>query len=79
MKNKLFCTGVLGLLATGLAGCGDGGKTTTTTVKPTPAFEDQFGAQFGNLYRVSANTDPANVNDTDVVALTLTADPVAVP
>ena len=81
MKKKLLCTGVFCLLAIGVAGCGDSGgnSTTTTTTTPTPAFEDQFGAQFGNLYRASANTDPANVNDTDVVALSLTTEPVTVP
>lgn len=82
MKKKILYTGILGLLTVGLSGCDDKGSSssssTSTVTTQTPAFEDQFGTQFGVLYRAAANTDPANVNDGDVGAVSLTTEPVAV-
>ncbi len=82
MKKKLVPAVAFSLLAVGLAGCGDGNNNSSSsaaiTPPATPAPEDQFGKQFGVLYRTAANTDPANVNDGDVIALTLTADPLPI-
>lgn len=70
-----------------LAACGGGGDFKVETppivvVPPVPGagtLENMFGAGFGALYRAGANTDPAEPKDTDLIALTLTADAVAVP
>ena len=40
--------------------------------------EDKFGKGFGKLSRAPANSEPANVSDSDVVPVSRTAEPEAV-
>ncbi len=58
---------------------GSGGSTATTPpVVTATAQEDKFGTVFGTDFRATANSEPASVNDSDIVAVSLTTDPVAI-
>lgn len=71
-------------LATGLAAllsaCGGGGGSTSTPVTPPTVVatgqEDKFGTKFGQDFRADPNSEPAPVNDTDIVPVTLTDNPI---
>ena len=67
-------------LAAGLAGCGGGRNPTPPPGGQTTAgrFEDQFGLGFGADFRASPNGEPSPVSDGDLVAVSLTTEPVAV-
>ena len=69
------------LLALGLAvsACGQSAKNPTPPgpgVGITARQEDQFGVQFGSAFRADNNAEPVNVNDGDIVALSLTTEPI---
>ena len=68
------------MLAAGLAACGSGNYTPTPTPTQTAAAqqEDQFGIVFGNDFRAGANGEPATVSDGDLVAVSLTTEPVTI-
>ncbi|RYG34173.1 MAG: hypothetical protein EON93_08505 [Burkholderiales bacterium] len=85
-RTKLML--LVGVSTIVLAACGGGGDFKVETpppvvvVPPVPgegSLENMFGVGFGALFRAGANTDPAEPKDTDLIALTLTADAVAVP
>ena len=65
-----------------LASCGGGGSNNQTTVPPPPppvvttAQEDKFGLAFGTDFRANPNSEPANVNDGDIIGLSLTTNPI---
>lgn len=40
--------------------------------------EDQFGEGFGNAFRAEPNSEPINVDEGDVVAVSQTAEPVQI-
>ncbi len=40
--------------------------------------EDQFGEKFGKAFRADPNSEPANVQESDVPPVSLTAEPLAV-
>ena len=73
--------GALVLLATGLSACGEG-YNPTPTPSPTPTIgvrqEDVFGMPFGMDFRAGANGEPVPVNDGDIVAVSLTTEPVTI-
>ena len=82
MKRSLI-TGLLVLAAAGLSACsggGGGGGGVGVTTPPVPAsFASQFGAGFGAAFDQGANTDPRDLAAADVIAPSLTAEPVPLP
>lgn len=75
-----------GLMAGGLAlsvsGCGGGGGSSSSTTTPpvvvsTPQ-EDKFGTMFGIDFRATADSEPANVSDSDIVPVSLTTEPITI-
>lgn len=75
------------LLAAGLAmavgACSSKPSSSTSTAITPPATtataqEDKFGTAFGTDYRATANSEPASVNDGDIVAVSLTTEPIDV-
>ena len=83
MTRILLTTATIAALGLALSACGGGGKSMNVVVAPPPAaapFEDQFGASgFGVGFRAGANTDPRDIAPGDILALSLTADPVTLP
>ena len=75
----LGCASIAVASSLALSACGSN-NVPTPTPTPTPTSvakqEDQFGMTFGNLYRADPNSEPASVNDGDVIAVTLLLDPV---
>lgn len=71
------------MLATGLAACGSNANNTPTPT-PTPTQtaaarqEDQFGVAFGNDFRAAPDGEPSPVADGDLVAISLTTEPVTI-
>lgn len=63
-------------------GTGSTGNTTTpappVVVTPPPRQEDQFGTAFGNAFRATSDGEPFPVQDGDLVAVSLTAEPVTI-
>lgn len=83
MKRKtqlLLKASAVIMLATGLAACGSGSyaPTPTPTQTVTAKQEDQFGIVFGNDFRAGPNGEPASVADGDLVAVSLTTEPVTI-
>lgn len=75
---KLGCS-VLALSA--LGACSDSKKKDEMVVVPPqsgPSQLSSFGTQFATAYRADPNSDPYTPADGDVLALTLTADPVSI-
>ncbi|MBC7667882.1 hypothetical protein [Caulobacter sp. DWR2-3-1b2] len=73
---------VIGLLAASVAACGGGGgggggsvAVTPPTASP-PSIQSAFGAGFATLFNAGPNTDPAKPTTGDVIALSLTTDPL---
>ena len=80
--RALLRISVAGGLALSVGACSSSSSPDSTTTTPpvvvvTPQ-EDKFGTVFGTDYRVTANAEPANVNDTDIVAISLTTEPIDV-
>lgn len=65
-------------IAAGLAACGGGGGggSVAVTPPPTPGIQSSFGAGFAALFSAGPNTDPGNPSASDIIALSLTTDPV---
>ena len=65
-----------------VSACGGGsGSDATATTPPVIAAtpqEDKFGTVFGMDYRASANSEPATTNESDLVAVSLTTEPINV-
>lgn len=82
MKRKtrlVLQASAVALLAVGLTGCGGGRNSTPTPGQTTSArFEDQFGLGFGTDFRADPNGEPSPVADGDLVAVSLTTEPVAI-
>lgn len=72
------------VLGAGLAACGGGGGGGGGVAAPaaTPPvvtpLEDQFGANFGGLFRAAPNTDPRDAVAADIGAVSLTTDAVTI-
>ena len=84
-KKQLIQRALIGTaLALPLAACGGGGGggsggSDTVIAPPTvikTAQEDKFGVQFGIDFRASMNSEPASVNDGDIVPVSLTNEPI---
>lgn len=66
-------------LALPLAGCGGGGGSDKPPTPPkvvTTAQEDKFGLAFGMDFRASPNSEPATVNEGDIVPVSFTTEPI---
>jgi hypothetical protein len=80
MKNStLLKAALLGGTAVTLAACGGsgGGGSASTTPVTVPSLESQFGAAFNTDYFAAANSEPVVPQPGDIIALTLTSEPVA--
>lgn len=80
-RRALRNTALVAFVAAGLAACGGGGGDKTVAVTPpTPpppaTLQSMFGAGFATLFSAGANTDPGNPMTSDVIALSLTTDPI---
>ncbi len=78
---------VISMLIAPLSGCGGGKKKRQAApppvvVTPTPppptggAFENQFGAGFGNFFRAAAWSEPGDPQPGDVIPISFDRDPV---
>lgn len=67
---------VLSVSACGGGGSGSAGSGTTPPVVVATPQEDKFGSMFGIDFRADANSEPANVSDTDIVPVSLTTEPI---
>lgn len=78
--HRLLQASAVTVLASGLAACGGSSYTPTPTPSQTAAArqEDQFGIAFGNDFRADPNSEPAPVADGDLVAVSLTTEPVPI-
>ena len=71
-------------LALSLAACGGGGGGGGGSDRPgsnpptviTTAQEDRFGIVFGAIFRAPMNGEPVNVNEGDLVPVSLTTEPI---
>lgn len=83
MKRTLLTAAGLALLTLSVSACGGGGggggAGGGTTTPPPASFASQFGAGFGAAFGASANTDPRDLAAADVIAPSLTAEPVPLP
>lgn len=85
MKRFLLRSAAVAALAAGLSACGGGGNDDSVTVTPPPPpppaapLEDQFGAQFGAIFRTPANSDPTDPAPGDLIPISFTTDPVNIP
>ena len=82
MMRWLTRGAIAGGLVLSLSGCGGGGGSSSSATTPpstvTTAQEDKFGPVFGNDFRASPNSEPAPVKDGDIVAVSLTTEPIAI-
>lgn len=69
-------------LALTVSACGGSGSNDSTATTPpvvtATAQEDKFGTMFGVDYRAPANSEPATTKDGDIVAVSLTTEPINV-
>lgn len=76
MRNVLISAS----LAAALAACGGpGGGRDKPPVPPTvvtTSQEDKFGVKFGQNFRAPAQSEPASVNDGDLVPVSWTTEPI---
>lgn len=63
-----------------MAACGGGGGGRDKPPEPptvvTTAQEDKFGVKFGQDFRAPADSEPASVNDGDLVPVSWTTEPI---
>ena len=86
MKRSFFALAAVLVLGAGLGACSDNDDDVAVVTPPAPTpppaatpLEDQFGTAFGSIFRTGLNTEPTDPAPGAVIALTLTAEPVAVP
>lgn len=82
-KSQTYVRAGLGLgLALAVSACGGSGSDSSTAITPpvvvATAQEDQFGTAFGKDFRAAANSEPATVSSGDIVAVSLTNEPVTI-
>lgn len=85
MMRKILMGAALVMVGASLSACAGGGGSKTATNQPPvqgAPFEDQFGSAtgFGTAFRGARPTgEPRDVNAGDVVAVSVTAEPVWLP
>ena len=80
--TRLILGGVAASALMGLAACGGGGSDGATAPPPptmTPQGAQRFGLGFATSFGASANSDPRDPGMNDIIALSLTSDPIEVP
>ncbi len=79
-RKTVFRLLLLGAAGMALAGCGGGNNASTTTTPPVATtFETQFGIGFNTDFAASPNSQPATPLAGDIIALSLTTQPVSLP
>ena len=81
IARVLLCGAAASALV-GLAACGGGGSDGATAPPPptmTPQGAQRFGLGFATSFGASANSDPRDPGMNDIIALSLTSDPIEVP
>jgi hypothetical protein len=79
-KTTFLKAALLGGTAVTLAACGGGGgggSATTTPPAVAPSLQAQFGAAFNTDFMANPNSEPVVPQSGDIIALTLTAEPVS--
>lgn len=78
--NRPARLGLIAVAASVLAACGGGGDPPPPAPPATPTVtvkqEDQFGGNFASAFRADPNANPITPVDGDIIALSLTAEPV---
>ncbi len=81
-KGAVWRTGLLLSAAATLTACSGGGGGGSASVSPPAdppppvSVIDMFGAGFGSLFRASANTEARRPTSSDIVAVSLTTQPI---
>lgn len=75
--KRLVIVSALGAMVVGLTACGggDGGGKTVVVTPPAPEANAKYGAGFAAAAKADANSEPASVSASDVVAVDATAEP----
>lgn len=77
MKLMIIRLGLLGATAMGLTACGGGGSIgVTPPPSPPPSLESKFGTGFATDFDAAANSQPAKPVASDIIPLSLTAQPI---
>lgn len=82
MNNRARAIMIAASLSVLLSACG--GKANNDDDNPPlpvpmqPRQEDQFGANFGVLFRADPNSEAANASEGDVVGVSLTTEPATI-
>ena len=85
MTRILRTAAVLALIAGGLAACDSGSSNTAVDVTPpapppvSAPVEDSLGVAFGVAFRANPNTDPRDPGEADIIPVSFTTEPVAIP
>ena len=80
-KKVVLHGGAIALAAMSLAGCDSGSNRDNPPNNGgggTVRQEDQFGMAFATAFRAENNSEPKTVNDGDLVAISLTSEPVTI-
>jgi len=78
-KSTLFKAALLSGTAITLAACGGGGGGGSASTAPEVVpLSSQFGAGFSKDFMASANAEPVVPVAGDIIALTLTAEPLPI-
>ena len=77
-RTNIFRLALLGVVGLALAGCGGGGgSSTSTTPVVVPSLESNFGTAFNTDFFASPNSEPVVPMAGDIIALSLTTEPMA--
>jgi multidrug efflux pump subunit AcrA (membrane-fusion protein) len=78
--DRITRAGLIAVALSVLAACGGGGDPPPPAPPAAPVVvakqEDQFGANFASAFRASPTSEPITPVDGDIIALSLTAEPV---
>ncbi len=81
-NKKLAAAGAVVALSLVLSACGSSNSIATpaptSTATTAVRQEDQFGLGFAANFRADPNSEPASVADSDLVPVTLVAEPITV-
>ncbi len=75
-RKNLFRLAVLGCAGMALAGCGGGGNSVATAPTPPPTLQQMFGTAFATDFAANANSTPVVPVSGDIIALSLTTQPI---
>jgi hypothetical protein len=76
-RSTLFRLGLLALTGLALTACGGGGGgSASTTPVVVPSLESQFGVGFNTDFFANPNSQPAVPTAGDIIAVSLTTQPI---